>query len=495
MKRLTWYTWGGMAVLILGSVLASCVEAQCGPGGCPTCPSPSQGWQAVQPAQPITQRPLPAVCRVVVQRGRDRVIGSGVLIWKGPRRAVVLTAQHLFRVDCGHRTMCRKPGCNHRVDCRRPECKRRIRWERIQCEFPNGAKLQGERVETNADTDLGAVVIPAPEGIEPLPIHLNNPKPGEQITLYGFGQTGQFRGLAGIAKGYSRQADGQPAWDLIVSGAARGGDSGGPMLNASGEIVGIIWGTDGETTRGAFCGAVCQFLSDDKYKLPWFDDTDRFAPWNAKTEQAKIKAAADLARPQAPPLVAVTRPGEVVDATARRMAQDALDRTSGLQQRLADSHNTAVAAVSTADSSYARSKALEEGIGARILSALKTYAMGYFKQWGLPGVFLGGVLIWAGRRWVVMRIAQAIDLITDKIPGTWDDKLIDAAAYKAASIISGQPIPEHAMTPGVGPWGKPIPGYQPPVAPQPTAPPVQPAPSRADLAERLAALEERQPKG
>jgi hypothetical protein len=48
---------------------------------------------------------------------------------------------------------------------------------------------------------------------------------------------------------------------MIISGHARQGDSGGPVFNRNGRIIGVIWGTDGETVIGVQAGRL-QLLLD-----------------------------------------------------------------------------------------------------------------------------------------------------------------------------------------------------------------------------------------
>jgi hypothetical protein len=49
-------------------------------------------------------------------------------------------------------------------------------------------------------------------------------------------------------KGYRRDSmkgDGRDDW-MVITGYARGGDSGGPVFNQRGLVVGVLWGTDGQ---------------------------------------------------------------------------------------------------------------------------------------------------------------------------------------------------------------------------------------------------------
>jgi hypothetical protein len=95
---------------------------------------------------------------------------------------------------------------------------------------------------------------------------------------------------------------------------------------------------------------------------------------------------------------------------------------------------------------------------------------GKTKTWlySIIAVFTGGglltwliVMVVAGVGWFMLRkqamkVAQVVDKITDMIPGTLDDKLIDQRAYDLASRMSGQSVPTWAMQPNMTPWGSPV---------------------------------------
>ena len=51
-----------------------------------------------------------------------------------------------------------------------------------------------------------------------------------------------------------------------MSGPARPGDSGGPIFNARGRVVGILWGTDGQTTIGVQVGRLHIVLKEARFK-------------------------------------------------------------------------------------------------------------------------------------------------------------------------------------------------------------------------------------
>jgi hypothetical protein len=64
--------------------------------------------------------------------------------------------------------------------------------------------------------------------------------------------------------GYKRssQAPNGPDDWMEMSGHARGGDSGGPIFNANGRVVGVLWGTDGEHVVGVQAGRIHLLLEE-----------------------------------------------------------------------------------------------------------------------------------------------------------------------------------------------------------------------------------------
>ena len=438
----------------------------------------------------VATKAHPAVCRIyaereIMMRGRrakEACVGTGVLIWRGPSRGVVLTVEHLFRQ----------------------------RSSRVIVIFPNGEKHDAETVQTDDVPDLGALTIPRPN-VEPMRISEDPPaNAGDWVTLCGYeGETGSYRTIQGVVTGYASHKTPSgattPHYDLTVTGEALDGQSGGPIINSKGELVAIIWGTDGRKSYGTYAGKIEAFLTSDTFKAPW-SSTNRGLPWNARTEQEKIRADAGAYTPaQRQPMVPVAPASGVAgyDGEARRMAQDALNQVGSLSARVDAAHKEATGAIAAtksvaekADEATAGLAVLEKGLAERIFSGVKAYTFGLLKSWGLPGGIVMTGVIAIGFFFVrkkLNRVAQIIDWITDKIPGQWDDKLIDPLVYKAASLVSGKPIPDYAHDPGFDAFGRPIPGYQAPVPVQPVAPPaavvVPPPQPTAKEAELLAQIE------
>gem|GEM_PF-4544908 len=461
--------WLGIVMLCLAMIAGMAIDAfgQCSTGRCPVPQS-----QVQRPIRSL--KPHPAICKVYADgsmrvRGRpvaSRCVGTGCLIWRGTKKGLVLTVSHLFRD--GH--------------------------DKVWVLFPDGQRFEAEQVQTEEDPDLGALTIPRPE-IEPIKISEEDPpSPGDFVTLCGYdGVTGQYRTITGATVGYpSHEATsgGQtPAWDLLFKGTAKEGQSGGPILDAAGNLVAVTWGTGDNLIRGTYAARVGTFIGGSRF----------IAPWNAATEQVKIKAAAGAYSPPAPLPLPPTDCGPggcpiatmgSIDSTARQMAQEALSRVSNLEQSVGPGIDRANQLAQEASEKAGKADEavadLDEGLAEKTKGIIKPWLMGLIKAWGFGGGLIASgiiaVIFFMIRKWA-MGIAKRVDWITDKIPGTWDDKLLDPLAYKMGSWMSGQPIPPYAHTPGMDPWGRPYPGQ----APQPS--PQQPTPVQPTIAELQAQID------
>jgi hypothetical protein len=78
---------------------------------------------------------------------------------------------------------------------------------------------------------------------------------------------------AGQCTQYLAPAMRLPRETVEVSVSARQGDSGGPILNARGELAGVLWGAGGGRTEGSYCGRVRQFLASVVPNLPAEQDS------------------------------------------------------------------------------------------------------------------------------------------------------------------------------------------------------------------------------
>jgi hypothetical protein len=112
----------------------------------------------------------------------------------------------------------------------------------------------------NSQWDI-AVLLTADPGVAAIPLAADAPHQNEPLTFGGFGPHGQFACGVGRLLGYVRMQGTPTADTLRLSGAARQGDSGGPIVNVRGEIVGLIVGTDGRIVIGPSCRPIARFVA------------------------------------------------------------------------------------------------------------------------------------------------------------------------------------------------------------------------------------------
>lgn len=76
------------------------------------------------------------------------------------------------------------------------------------------------------------------------------------VVLAGFDGTTRIRVWKSVFHRYTQTTGSQYANWMIIGGAARSGDSGGGVFNTKGELIGIIWGTDSQTTIATWIAPV-----------------------------------------------------------------------------------------------------------------------------------------------------------------------------------------------------------------------------------------------
>jgi len=150
--------------------------------------------------------------------------GSGVLVRWG-KRVVVLTARHVVK-DA----------------------------KTVIVRFSTGKRYRARVIKVNARWDCAVLDIggAAPDGIEPAVFAFGGDasfKDGDRLESCGYGADEKLAVNIGLFKGYRRSSaamDGPDDW-MVISGHARQGDSGGPVFDRQGRVVGVLWGTNGQT--------------------------------------------------------------------------------------------------------------------------------------------------------------------------------------------------------------------------------------------------------
>jgi S1-C subfamily serine protease len=128
----------------------------------------------------------------------------------------------------------------------------------ISVVFPDGFRSAARVVRADRDWDLAALLIWRPR-VAPVTIATQAPRPGEMLTIAGYG-SGDYQAQTGACTQYVAPSQRHPFEMVEVAAKARQGDSGGPILNTSGELAGVLFGSGGGTTSGSYGGRVQQFM-------------------------------------------------------------------------------------------------------------------------------------------------------------------------------------------------------------------------------------------
>jgi len=235
-----------VSAFVFSAVLAL---AQCGPNGCalpqyqpyrqfPQYAAPPPQYSVPQRAtsqvglQYVTQATLPryrATVRIgTVDGNGHNSYGSGVIVRWGVR-PFILTASHVVRDATA-------------ITIWLPEMSagRSVRLLKTDSDWDAAVLDPGD------DRKLPAV------DIEHGPVA--HPKPGELLDCCGYGQDGKLAIAKGQMLRFIGNGRGGPSDWLAVSGCARQGDSGGPIFNSAGNVVGVLWGTDSREILGVQAG-------------------------------------------------------------------------------------------------------------------------------------------------------------------------------------------------------------------------------------------------
>ncbi|MDO4630248.1 MAG: serine protease [Planctomycetia bacterium] len=187
--------------------------------------------------------PHPAVVRIVVENAKSQNYGSGTWIRLSSSQCAVLTCAHLFDTETPRKISVYFS--NHVAFVAQIQAIDR-RWDI--------ALLQTSTVDT-LSSDLNRKL--------PMPVTLaqDPPRQGDYLRMCGYGPNGRSVWVLGKTRGYCHLTTVSETHTLVVSGVARQGDSGAPILNLEGVLVGVLWGTDGSSMYGTWSGKILQTFS------------------------------------------------------------------------------------------------------------------------------------------------------------------------------------------------------------------------------------------
>lgn len=230
---------------------------QCENGVCPA------------PAKNTAPRPNPAVARIIVTGDNSKSYGTGTLVTNDANHCFILTCAHLFENDRPRNIAVVFPD-------RSVYDVRILAIDRVW----DLAILQNEAFLSAAGEELSVAGCQLSEilesGYRPLntdnrklttgnstaaiPLAKTTPRVGDVLYYAGYGSDGRYVVKKGRLEGFCTVREGTAAETLVIAGNARQGDSGGPIVNEKGELVGVLWGTDGRTVCGTYNGRIQQFV-------------------------------------------------------------------------------------------------------------------------------------------------------------------------------------------------------------------------------------------
>lgn len=91
------------------------------------------------------------------------------------------------------------------------------------------------------------------------------PKVGDRSFIGGYGSNDRFRITAGSVIGYSMTSRQSSYETLRTAGSVRKGDSGGPVVDDENRLIGVVWGTDGNSSYATWNGRIKKILADEKH--------------------------------------------------------------------------------------------------------------------------------------------------------------------------------------------------------------------------------------
>jgi len=202
-----------------------------------TADIPSEKTSSIPDRKP--GQPRPSVCRVVCGVGASLECSSGVLVRVSGTSGLVLTAWHCVRSN----------------------------RDAVDVSFPDGSTTRARVVAWDQDWDLAALVVGRPDA-EPVAIASQAPRLGDPLTIAGYGPAGVYREQTGKVTDYGSPTRKHPAQFVELEGAARQGDSGGPIFDQAGQLAGVLFGTVRNRTIGSCSTRIALFLAEADRKAP-----------------------------------------------------------------------------------------------------------------------------------------------------------------------------------------------------------------------------------
>lgn len=188
--------------------------------------------ESITPTPPIEPeiyaQMLPSVVLITAQDGTSGGIGSGVVI---DENGGILTSNHVVAFG-----------------------------DTVRIRFFDGSQLTGTVTQRQPDRDLAMITVDRlPDGVVPAVLSSDGIRPGDQVMAIGSPFAFEGSVSAGIVSATGRrfiiEDTGQVLDNMIqFDAAANPGNSGGPLVDRSGRVVGIVTGIYNPTNERVFIG-------------------------------------------------------------------------------------------------------------------------------------------------------------------------------------------------------------------------------------------------
>lgn len=129
--------------------------------------------------------------------------------------------------------------------------------------------IEGTVIARDKISDMSLVRLDRPpRQLQPIQIAPSDPLRGDTVYQAGFGSDGKFR----IVRGNVAMPQAGPdqryshVW-FCQTGSARSGDSGGPVCNASGQLIGPLWGSDARITTSSRTSTTRGFITQCSHRI------------------------------------------------------------------------------------------------------------------------------------------------------------------------------------------------------------------------------------
>jgi len=362
-----------------------------------------------------------------------RSIGTGTAISSNGTQSAILTARHVVE----------------RVNTP------------VVAAFPDGTRLAGQTAVICYEADAAIVVV---QGRAPGLASIAPELPTMQSAVW----YGGFDGAAGWQHQVGRLVRQTSSGDWIITGPARGGDSGGPVWNSQG-IVGVIWGTDGRETLCTSLPQLVNFFTSSRYIFPWnawLDDRKDARDHGQVLPPQPMPRAPAPNYPQQPAPGPGTQQPPAYSQPAPSVPTELLQRVAALESKLAaveakmsqldgvvaqikEQHGSAAAKAESAAGLAAEAKRQTQEIGQSLMTQVKDYVLGLLPiGWGVPIVvvlLVAAFLIWRDirnrkRTGDPLEVEKLLQRLTAKTPTPIDDWLVDKLS-KALDLVLPRPTP------------------------------------------------------